>query len=98
MLNHEDRSAVLLHPAQLEYDLFPLILVQAGELRKGLEILQQAAEKAPKNIEIQYHFGYALNADGQTDRARQVLQAALAQGGGGAAREQAQKLLNELGR
>lgn len=79
-------------------DTYGWILVQAGELRKGLEILQQAAEKSPKNVEIQYHFAYTLNADGQTDRARQVLQEALALGGGGAAREQAQRLLNELGR
>jgi len=79
-------------------DTYGWILVQAGDLRKGLEILQQAAEKSPENIEIQYHLAYALKADGQDVKARQVLKQALAEStANDPARAQAQALLTELG-
>ena len=79
-------------------DTYGWILVQAGDVRKGIEILRQAAEKSPKNIEVHYHLAYALNADGQKDEARRLLKQALAAGAADdPARRQAQALLAELG-
>jgi putative PEP-CTERM system TPR-repeat lipoprotein len=79
-------------------DTYAWILVQAGEVKKGLEILAQAAEKTPNNLVIQYHYAYALNADGQVAAAKAVLQKALAGPGGGAERDKAKSLLAEVSR
>ena len=91
------RKAYELAPASASVgDTYAWMLVQAGQVRKGLDIFEQVADKAPDNVEIQYHYAYALKADGQLDRAREVLEAALARQGGGAARPKAEALLAEL--
>ena len=59
-------------------DTYGWILVNRGHLKKGTEILEQAAKLAPGNGEIQYHFAAALAQSGERSRARQVLDVALA--------------------
>lgn len=77
-------------------DTYAWLLVQAGQVRKGLDIFEQVADKAPDNLEIQYHYAYALKVDGKPDQARAVLVAALARQAGGSMRQEAEALLAEL--
>ena len=81
-------------------DTYAWILIQAGDTRKGLEILEQVADKAKKNLEIQYHLAYGLHAVGDSARAKEVLVEALEGGAEGApaVREVAEKLLRGLSR
>ncbi len=76
-----DQKAIIL--SKKAYELAPetpeivdthgWILVQFGELEKGLQMLQQAFVSAPTNPEIAYHVAYALNKAGRGDEAKKML-------------------------
>ena len=79
-------------------DTYGWILIQGGEIRKGLDIIEQVADKAKKNLEIQYHLAYGLRAVGERARARAVLVEALESAGAARTppRSEAEQLLREL--
>lgn len=58
-------------------DAYGWILVQAGDLEKGAEILRKAVNLAPKNQQIIYHFGYSLDKLGRQDEAQIMLRRAI---------------------
>lgn len=58
-------------------DTFGWLLVEAGELERGLELLRRAQAQAPANPEINYHYASALARAGSRDEARRLLTAAL---------------------
>ena len=54
---------------------------RAGDFDKAIEYLAPAAESATQNAEIQYHYGAALFAKGDTETGSAVLEKALSMGG-----------------
>ena len=59
-------------------DTLGWLLVESGEVAKGLPLLQKAAASRPDDPEIQYHAAVGLYRSGERDKARQSLQALLA--------------------
>jgi tetratricopeptide (TPR) repeat protein len=57
-------------------DTFGWVLYKRGDYQQALPILQESAEKAPDNPEIQFHLGMAAYTMGQTDLARVALRKA----------------------
>jgi tetratricopeptide (TPR) repeat protein len=51
------------------------LLVEKGELDKGLPLLREAAKALPDLPEVQYHLGVALARKGEAAEARRILQA-----------------------
>jgi predicted Zn-dependent protease len=77
-------------------DTFGWILLEQGKTARGVEILQKAAELAPENPEISYHYAVALAKSGDKQKARQRLEALLAAGKNFPQQDQAKALLNQL--
>jgi putative PEP-CTERM system TPR-repeat lipoprotein len=50
------------------------LLVEKGEIDKGLPLLREAAKALPDLPEVQYHFGVALARKGEAAEARRILQ------------------------
>ena len=61
------------HPAIM--DTYGWLLVRAGEVQRGLPILEESVAKSPENTEHRLHLGAALVTAGKTDKAREVLAA-----------------------
>lgn len=54
-------------------DTYGWVLLQSGDVAQGKKILQQAAEQAPEQPDIQVHFAVALSQSGESARARELL-------------------------
>ena len=54
-------------------DILGWLLVQAGQMDKGLPLLQKAAEKGGVSPSITYHYAYALAKSGDKNKARDML-------------------------
>jgi len=99
----DPRAADLAQRALAEAPENPAILdtvgwirVQQGQVEQGVQLLRQAAEKAPREAEIRYHLGAALARSGDMARARQELEAAIAGAGEAAWKAEAKRLLDLL--
>lgn len=78
-------------------DTLGWILVQHGDAKRGLDLLQQAASLAPNNSSIRYHLAVTLAQSGNKTAARKELNWALRPGGKPFAEaEEAKKLLQAL--
>lgn len=55
-------------------DTLGWIMVQQGQIQQGLEFLRKAANKAPANPSIRYHYGVALARNGDKPAARKELE------------------------
>jgi putative PEP-CTERM system TPR-repeat lipoprotein len=77
-------------------DTYGWILLNSGHADKGLSILRQAADLAPKDPSIRYHLARALAKTGNRVEARSEVQAALKAGNAFPESEQAKQLLQEL--
>jgi Tfp pilus assembly protein PilF len=78
-------------------DTLGWILVESGQLTEGLPLLEQAAALPNSPAEIKYHYAAALARSGAKDQAREQLTQLLAKEATFAARDDAQRLLGELG-
>jgi tetratricopeptide (TPR) repeat protein len=56
------------------------ILVEQGQLPRGVELLRKAAAKAPNDGSVRYHFGVALAHSGAKKEAKKEIEAAIASG------------------
>jgi Tfp pilus assembly protein FimV len=74
------------------------LLVEAGAVRDGLEILKTAdAAQGAVQPDIRYHYAAALARSGERDQARQLLDDLVANGGEFSSRSEAAALLQSLG-
>jgi tetratricopeptide (TPR) repeat protein len=77
-------------------DTLGWMLVEKGNTARGLTLLESAAAREPKNLEIRYHLVAALAKSGDKAKARKELEGLLASGQAFPQREAAQALLNKL--
>ena len=77
-------------------DTLGWILVEQGNAKRGLELLQKASSRQPDNPDIRYHLAVGLLKSGDKVRARQELQRILDSGVAFADEKQAQALLKQL--
>jgi putative PEP-CTERM system TPR-repeat lipoprotein len=78
-------------------DTLGWILVQQGQSKRGVKLLQQALSKMPDAAEIQYHLAAAYAETGDNDRARQELNRLLDSGSAFRQEKQARDMLKHLG-
>ncbi len=76
-------------------DTLGWMLVEQGDLKRGLPLLEQASQKAPKAADIRYHLAAALFKSGDKARARKEVDQAL-EGGPFPQAEEARALLKQL--
>jgi putative PEP-CTERM system TPR-repeat lipoprotein len=77
-------------------DTLGWILVEQGQLPRGLDLLGKAASQLPKVGVVRYHYGSALARSGKKTEARKELEAAIASGQNFTALEDAKSLLKSL--
>lgn len=82
------------HPAIA--DTFGWILVQQGDLERGTRLLEKAREKSPDTPDIAYHLAVALAKSGDKNKARGLLEKALALPAPFADKSAAEALLKQL--
>jgi tetratricopeptide (TPR) repeat protein len=77
-------------------DTLGWILLRKGEKEKALPLLAEAAEKAPNQAEIQYHYGVALQQTGKPAEAKAVLEKMIAANDKAPEAAEARKVLDEI--
>jgi putative PEP-CTERM system TPR-repeat lipoprotein len=77
-------------------DTLGWIMVEQGQLPRGLDLLRKAAAKAPKSAALRYHYGVALARSGKKAEAKKELEAALTNGLGLPELEAAKAMLKSL--
>jgi putative PEP-CTERM system TPR-repeat lipoprotein len=91
------RAATELSPGSgLIADTLGWILVEKGEIKEGLRVLEQAAEQSPENRDVRFHLAAALARNDKEGEAVSVLKKLLDSDGKFPSRAEAEKLLKEL--
>ena len=77
-------------------DTYGWILLETARLTEGAQILKVAAQAAPANPDIQFHYASALARLGQKQEAQQRLRTVLSSSKGFASRGAAERLMADL--
>lgn len=77
-------------------DTYGWILLESAQISEGLEILRKAAESAPNQPDIQYHYASALARAGRKQQALDRLKTLLDTGSSFPSRKSAERLKTEL--
>ena len=77
-------------------DTYGWILFNSGKRDQGVELLRKAAQGAPREGQIQYHFASALAELGQKEEAKQILREVLGTRRVFVGRDEAVRLLQRL--
>lgn len=106
ILYHREKNSRALATAEQAFKLAPeqpslqdtlgWILVEQGQLPRGLDLLAKAATHAPKIAVIRYHYGVALMRSGKNAEAKKELATAIDMGQDFAEKEAAKTLLKSL--
>ena len=78
-------------------DTLGWIMLHMGDKKKALEIIRDAASKAPTMPEIRYHLAVALHKNNQNEQAKKELTRLLRDYPGFSEEQSAKQLLNEMG-
>ena len=77
-------------------DTLGWILVETGNVREGVDILQRAVELSNGRAEIRYHYAAGLARSGRVDEAREILQDVVSSDAVFSGRTDAERLLADL--
>ena len=77
-------------------DTLGWILVEQGNVKRGIPVLEQAISRAPESNDIRYHLAFGLHKAGDKARARKEIEQALADGKNFAQIDEARALLKQL--
>jgi putative PEP-CTERM system TPR-repeat lipoprotein len=77
-------------------DTMGTILVDRGDIKRGLPYLEKAAAAAPNSVDIRYNLARAQAKAGDKDNARKSLEEVIAKGGNSGKVEEAKALLKTL--
>jgi putative PEP-CTERM system TPR-repeat lipoprotein len=77
-------------------DTLGWILIEKGDLKRGIPVLEQAISRAPEANDIRYHLAVGVNKAGDKAKARKLLEQALADGKGFTQADEAKDLLKKL--
>ena len=77
-------------------DTLGWILVEGGNVKRGVQVLEQAISRAPEANDIRYHLAFGLHKAGDKARARKEIEQALANGKTFAQADEARALLKQL--
>ena len=91
------RRAYLLQPSAQSADTLGWILLQQGDRHVGLLLTRRAAASMPGDPSVLYHFAYGLSQAGERDGAVKLLDAVLRGPASFEERDDATRLLAELG-
>lgn len=78
-------------------DTLGWIVLRRGDFRRAFALLQEAAQAMPENPSVQYHLGVAASRAGDAAMAKASLERSLASGKSFQGKEDAERLLRELG-
>lgn len=103
---HQEKDPLALEYAEKAYHLAPdnpsildtlgWILVEQGDIARGLPLLQKAISLAPETAEIRYHFAAGLAKSGEKTQARKELERLLRNGEQFASVNEARLLLKQI--
>jgi len=79
-------------------DTLGWLLIQHGQIKRGLELLENAVSLAPGSTELRFHYANALMKSGNTAKARTEIRTLLASKGTFPMREEAEAMLKQLGK
>lgn len=95
-LQMAERASVLLPDNPSVQDTYAWILLNKGQLEKGMSIIKPIAERIPEALDIQYHFAYGLHKQGNNAKAREILDKILKSGSGFAHAKDAAQLYKQI--
>jgi Tfp pilus assembly protein PilF len=72
-LSMAEKAYKLKPDSPIHADTLGWILVQEGDSGRGLQLIEKAVARVPKNPEVRFHFAYALAKAGQTSQARREI-------------------------
>jgi putative PEP-CTERM system TPR-repeat lipoprotein len=79
-LSYATRAFIIAPQSDSVRDTFGFVLLKNGKIERGLSVLRKAAEGSPKNPAILYHLGLAYQEHGESSRAAEQFEKALALG------------------
>ena len=91
-----EQAAKLAPESPAVMDTLGWILLEKGDLKRGVSILEQASSRAPEASDIRYHLAVGLNKAGDKAKAKKQLEQALASGKDFPQSAEAKELLNKL--
>ncbi|MDP1898181.1 MAG: PEP-CTERM system TPR-repeat protein PrsT, partial [Sulfurimicrobium sp.] len=95
-LEHAEKANQLAPDNPAILDTLGWMLVEKGDITRGLPLLQKASNLAPDAAEIRYHFVQGLVKSGDKIKARKELEQLLAKGKPFPGIEDAKALLKQL--
>ncbi len=95
-LEHAEKANQLAPDNPAIMDTLGWLLVEKGDMARGLPLLQKASTLAPEAAEIHYHFVLGLAKSGDKAKARKELEQLLAKGKPFSGIEEAKSLLKQL--
>lgn len=95
-VGYAERAYKLAPESPAVIDTLGWLLVNRGDMQRGLALLEKAVAKAPHLAEVRYHLGVALYRAGKESRARAELERALAMDDSFTGAKQARDLLEKL--